>query len=326
MLRSRTVHRIHELAAQGKSIHTIATTLGIARNTVRKYLRGAPPPKARPTRPSKLDPFKDQIRRWMVADHLYNCETMLPRLHALGYTGGISILKDFVHPLRPARAGHRPVRRYETAPGEQLQFDWAEFTYEHDGACRKLFGFTAVLSYSRMRFVVFVKRCDTATLIRCLMDACEYFGGLPRAMLTDRMRPLASHHGSAARIRPKPRARSNVALAWSSRASGRACTLPISTTSIAKRGPGAMRATAGSTALRASVPLSGGPRNSSPPSRLRLPGSALPWKSARSVGMATSRTMGCSMGCRPSRRWLAPWSRCATGRACSASGPTGSSS
>ncbi len=36
MLRSRTVNRIHELAAQGKSIHTIATTLGIARNTVRK--------------------------------------------------------------------------------------------------------------------------------------------------------------------------------------------------------------------------------------------------------------------------------------------------
>src|SRR3712207_3557597 len=190
MLRSRTVHAIHELAAQGKSIHTIATTLGIARNTVRKYLRGAPPPKARPKRPSKLDPFKDQIRRWIVEDHLYNCETMLPRLHALGYTGGISILKDFVHPLRPARAGQRPVRRYETAPGEQLQFDWAEFAYEAEGTRRKLFGFTAVLSYSRMRFVVFVKRCDTATLLRCLMDACEYFGGLTRSMLTDRMKSV----------------------------------------------------------------------------------------------------------------------------------------
>jgi len=178
------------LAAQGKSLHTIATRLGIARNTVRKYLRGAPPPKARPKRPSKLDPFKDQIRRWMADDHLYKCETMLPRLHALGYTGGISILKDFVHPLRPARAGHRPVRRYETAPGEQLQFDWAEVTYEAEGARRKLFGFTAILSYSRMRFVVFVKRCDTPTLIRCLMDACEYFGGLPRTMLSDRMKSV----------------------------------------------------------------------------------------------------------------------------------------
>jgi transposase len=116
MPRRRTVNRIHELAAQGKSIHTLTTTLGIARSTVRKYLWDAAPPKALPKRPSTLDPFTEQIRRWLAQDHLYNCETMLPRLQALGYTGGLSILKDFVHSLRPARVGHRPVRRYEIAP------------------------------------------------------------------------------------------------------------------------------------------------------------------------------------------------------------------
>ena len=147
MLRSRTVHTIHELAAQGKSIHTIATTLGLARNTVRKYLRGAPPPQLRPSRPSKLDPYKEQIRRWITEDHLYNCDTMLTRLKPMGYTGSISILKDFVHPLRPPKAGQFPVQRYETRPGEQLQFDWGEFHYEQDGTPRKLYGFTAVLSY-----------------------------------------------------------------------------------------------------------------------------------------------------------------------------------
>jgi len=31
-----------------------------------------------------------------------------------------------------------------------------------------------------MRFVTFVKRCDAQTLIRCLMEAFEYFGGSPR--------------------------------------------------------------------------------------------------------------------------------------------------
>ena len=39
MIRSRTVNKIHELAVQGKSIQDIAISLGIARNTVRKYLR-----------------------------------------------------------------------------------------------------------------------------------------------------------------------------------------------------------------------------------------------------------------------------------------------
>ena len=54
----------------------------------------------------------------------------------------------------------------------------------------KLYGFSAILCYSRMRFVTFVKRCDTATMIRCLMEAFEYFGGLPKAALTDRMKSV----------------------------------------------------------------------------------------------------------------------------------------
>ena len=184
------MHTIHELAAQGMSLHAIARQLGLARNTVRKYVRGAAVPAARPTKPQKLDPFKDQIRRWVQEDHLLNCVTMRDRLRALGYAGGVSQLKAFVQPLRPPKAGRFPVRRYETPPGEQLQFDWGEFRYDQNGSYHKVFGFTAVLSYSRMRFVVFTKRCDVATLIRCLLLSCEYFGGLPRTMLTDRMKTV----------------------------------------------------------------------------------------------------------------------------------------
>ena len=157
---------------------------------MRKYLRGKPEALPRRPQPSKLDPFKVQIRRWVLEDHLYNCVTMLARLRALGYTGGLSLLKAFVHPLRPPAAGRRPVIRYESKAGEQMQFDWAEFQYEQEGVMHKVFGFTAVLSYSRMRFVTFVKRTDAPTLIRCLMGAFEYFGGLPRAVLTDRMKTV----------------------------------------------------------------------------------------------------------------------------------------
>jgi transposase len=193
MIRSRTVNTIHELAAQGKSIQDIAITLGIARNTVRKYLRHpelVAMPHPRPNRRSKLDPFKEQVKTWMKEDHCYNCEAMLPRLQALGYTGSLSVLKAFVHPLRPAAGGHYPVQRFETKPGEQVQFDWGEFKYEQEGGFRKLYGFTAILCYSRMRFVTFVKRCDAPTMIRCLMEAFEYFGGLPKAALTDRMKSV----------------------------------------------------------------------------------------------------------------------------------------
>jgi transposase len=192
MVRSGTVNTIHEMAIQGKSIQQIAITLGLARNTVRKYLRNpsAVIPQPRRKRGSKLDPFKEHVLRWIKEDHCYNCEIMLPRLQALGYTGSLSTLKVFVHPLRPPAPGHYPVIRYETKPGEQVQFDWGEFRYEQEGQWHKLYGFTAILCYSRMRFVTFVKRCDVSTLIRCLMEAFEYFGGLPKAALTDQMKSV----------------------------------------------------------------------------------------------------------------------------------------
>jgi transposase len=126
----------------------------------------------------------------MMQDHLYNCETMLPRLQEQGYSGSLSLLKAFVHTLRPRQAGQHPIQRYETKPGEQMQFDWGEVHYEQQGREHKLYGFTAILGYSRMRFVTFVKRCDTPTMIRCLMEAFEYFGGLPQTALTDRMKSV----------------------------------------------------------------------------------------------------------------------------------------
>jgi transposase len=160
---------------------------------VRKYLRHpelSAMPHPRPNRRSKLDPFKEQIKEWIEKDHCYNCEAMLPRLLEMGYTGSLSVLKAFVHPLRPPQSGHAPVQRFETEPGEQAQFDWGEFRYEEEGVPHKVYGFTAILCYSRMRFVTFAKRSDCPTMIRCLMEAFEYFGGLPKAALTDRMKSV----------------------------------------------------------------------------------------------------------------------------------------
>src|SRR5215467_1966674 len=192
MLRSQTVLTIHNLHVEGKSVQEIAQELKISRTTVRKYLKHPATviSQPRPPRPSKLDAYKEQITKWVTEDHCTNCEVIFERLQKLGYTGGISILKEFVHPLRPAVAGHAPVQRYETQPGKQLQFDWGEFVYEDAGQMRKFYGFTAILGYSRMRFITFVKRCDTPTLIRCFMEACEYFGGLTRVALTDRMKSV----------------------------------------------------------------------------------------------------------------------------------------
>ena len=188
MLRSGTINTIHELATQGKSIREIARIVGIARNTVRRCLRGKKEAVPRPKRGSVLDPYKAQIRTWIHQDHLYNCETMLSRLREMGYRGNATILRDFVRPLRPRKVGHHPIMRYETKPGEQMQYDWGEFHYEQEGQDRKVYGFTAVLSYSRMRFITFVKRCDAPTMLRCMMDRARGGSDQPLTIRLDRDR------------------------------------------------------------------------------------------------------------------------------------------
>src|SRR5260221_6074426 len=77
MIRSGTINTIHELSAQGKSIREIARIVGIARNTVRRYLRAKPIAAPRPKRGSILDPYKGQIGHWITEDHLSNCQARL---------------------------------------------------------------------------------------------------------------------------------------------------------------------------------------------------------------------------------------------------------
>jgi len=81
MLRSQTVNTIHDLHVQGKTVQQIAQQLGISRTTTRKYLKHpeAVRRKQRAQQPSKLDPFHDQIKRWVMQDHCTNCEVLFVR-------------------------------------------------------------------------------------------------------------------------------------------------------------------------------------------------------------------------------------------------------
>ena len=53
-------------------------------------------------RASKLDAFKGQIVRWLDA-HPYSAQQIYQRLAEAGYAGGITIVKDYVHCIRPRR-------------------------------------------------------------------------------------------------------------------------------------------------------------------------------------------------------------------------------
>ena len=177
MLGGGKVKKLYEFKGEGHSIRAIARTLGISRNTVRKYLRApeVPKPGPRQKRPSKLDAYKKFImQQW--AEGVTNCKVLLRELRARGYTGGYTILKDFVQPLR-----HHPqpkvTVRFETRPGEQAQVDFGSCAVVlPDGRVWRKWCFTMVLSWSRAIYVEFVNRADTPTFMRCHVNGFAYFG------------------------------------------------------------------------------------------------------------------------------------------------------
>jgi transposase len=186
MLGGSVVKELLELHGQRRSIREIARTLGISRNTVRKYLKapGLPTARPRPRRPSKLDPLKDHVRA-RRAEGVENCVVLLRELRAQGYTGGYSILTDYVRPLRFGRSVKATVR-FDTRPAEQAQVDFGHFAYlTPSGARQWYWAFVMVLSWSRLLYVEFLRRADVASFIRCHVNAFERFGGVPRAGLYD---------------------------------------------------------------------------------------------------------------------------------------------
>jgi transposase len=145
MIRSGTLHTIQEVSARGKSLRESARIGGIARTTVRRYLRGKAIAVPRPKRGSIRDPYQVQMRTCITEDHLYTCEVLFPRLQAQGYRGSLSTIKADVQMVRPAKVGQSPLQRYETKPGEHMHYDWGEFHSEKEGKAHKLYGDKAIL-------------------------------------------------------------------------------------------------------------------------------------------------------------------------------------
>lgn len=186
------MHALEEFKRQGVSIQAISNMTGFDRKTVRKYLiqpEGAPIYGPRASPPSKLDPFKPYLEERLQAG-VWNAQVLLRELRERSYTGGYTILTDWLHPQRVA-AGVLAVRRFETAPGEQAQVDWEHLgDLAMEGQVRKLWGFAFTLGYSRMMMAAAALEQKLGTLLRMHEEAFRQLGGVPQEILYDRMRTV----------------------------------------------------------------------------------------------------------------------------------------
>lgn len=232
MLRGKDVQEIEELKRQGLSIRAISRLTGYDRKTISKYLvhpEGVPVYGPRAKQPGKLDSFQAYLSERMRAG-VWNARVLLRELRDRGYTGGYTLLTDWLRPQREAVSAVA-VRRFETPPGKQAQVDWGHLgTVEIDGEKRKLWGFAFTLGYSRTMMAEAALDQKLGTLLRMHEEAFRQLGGVPEEILYDRMKTVwletdergeivwnpvfldfahywGSRRGSAGRIGPRPKAK-----------------------------------------------------------------------------------------------------------------------
>ena len=110
------VHRLFE--REGWSKTKIAGSLGMSRNTVDRLLGLSEPPRyERRSSGSKLDPYRGSILVMLDTDPKAPATVIIERLRREGYSGGITILKEYLAGVRPLFVRARSYPAHQLSAG-----------------------------------------------------------------------------------------------------------------------------------------------------------------------------------------------------------------
>ncbi len=193
-----------ELKKQGKdewNISALSNLTGISRPTIRKFRdqgTDAKPHgntgKRRST--TKLTGFESRIDEFLRLG-CSNSSKILEELQKDGYTGSQTTIKNYISEhkdLIPVRIDPKPVvraRRYETFPGDAMQMDWGFVNAtDSSGVKTRLACFVMVCCHCRKPYIEFFTCARQEFLFIGMIHAFQYFGGLPKWVLTDNMKSV----------------------------------------------------------------------------------------------------------------------------------------
>ncbi|MFN2487078.1 MAG: IS21 family transposase [Acidimicrobiia bacterium] len=187
--------------AEGWSIKEIVRRLGVSRNTVRMAVRSETPPRFdRKPRPSIVDPFEGQIRELLTEWPRMPTSVIAERI---GWSRGMTVLKDRVAELRPLFMSPDPVGRTEYRPGELAQWDlWFPPTPVplEDGSSHKLPVVVGVSGFSRFLVGRMIPSREAHDILSGHLSCLQDLGGVPRKGVYDNEAALVSRHGGKASL------------------------------------------------------------------------------------------------------------------------------
>jgi transposase len=172
------------------SLRAAAALCGTTHKTVKRVLErrasGQRPGRRRAPQPGLADAFTDLIfGKVKSTDGRITAKRLLPIVRAAGYTGSARTLRRAVAVAKARwKKARRVYRPWTPEPGQHLLIDYGTVTH---GPNRGLKVFTAVLAWSRWRFVRFTRDESLDTTLRLLAECFEAAGGVPAEVLADRM-------------------------------------------------------------------------------------------------------------------------------------------
>ena len=131
--------RVKVLQSQGKGIKEIARCVKLSRNTVRKYMRSAEPPRFKKREYKRiLNGFDSEIMEMLSKGYIGT--RIYDELVELGYKGSLSTVHKYISRLKEEQEiTKKASTRVETGPGEQMQYDWKEWFLPVDGERIKIY-------------------------------------------------------------------------------------------------------------------------------------------------------------------------------------------
>ncbi|MGH7286997.1 MAG: IS21 family transposase [Myxococcota bacterium] len=195
------VAAMERLRALGWGTRRISRELGIARNTVRRYLAEGGWSACRMPRRAKA---LDGLEGWLAERlHRHAGNADVVRQELVAERGIVVSLRTVERAVVQQRQGllaeARATVRFETPPGRQLQIDFGERRVEIAGEAVRVHLFVATLGYSRRLHVRAFRHERQECWLAGMESAFHAFGGVPEEVLLDNARALVERHDAATR-------------------------------------------------------------------------------------------------------------------------------
>lgn len=201
------INRMKDMAHNGKPVARIARELHVDEKTVRKYLSQtdfSPEPPEKEVLPSKLDPYKEQILKWLEEDkgvwykQRHTAKRIHDRLSQMHPEFDCSYLtvQRYVKAARERDAAQRAFQELVWHPGE-AQADFGEADCLEAGVVMRKKYLTLSFPFSNDSFSQLFSGETAECVCQGLQDMFHYIGGVPPLIVFDNATGVGKRIGDA---------------------------------------------------------------------------------------------------------------------------------